>query len=130
MASGPIKVTELELSILQQIWNCENSATVNEILERWTDKPLPGYTTVLKTLQKMEQKKIVGHESAGKRYKYFSKVTKKQLTKNRLGTIISRIFSGDKISFAQHFLQNEDFNAQELKELKKLIQLKEKELSK
>ena len=55
MAIENIAVTELELLILQQIWEQGNEATVNLILGNWPKTKRPGYTTILKTLQKMEK---------------------------------------------------------------------------
>ena len=128
MSEDPIKVTDLELAILQQIWAFNNSATVNDILENWHQGDAPGYTTVLKTLQKMEAKGIVDHVAAGKKYAYFATIDKEQVTNKRLGTIVDRIFSGSKLSFAQYFIDSGEFNAEELKELKKLIAKKEKKM--
>lgn len=119
-------VTELELLILQQIWEQGGEGTVNTIIENWKDKKQPGYTTILKTLQKMEQKGIVDHYSAGKKYVYVSRVTREMVTQKRLGTIIDRVFSGDKISFAEYFVNSNQFSPDELNELKKLISSAEK----
>jgi len=127
MKDEKVKVTDLELSILQQIWRRDNKATVNEILNDWAEDKVPGYTTILKTLQKMEKKDVVGHEKNGKSYSYFSKLTKEGITNKRVGTIVNKIFSGNKVSFAEHFIQSSQFNPTELKELKKLISMKEKE---
>ncbi|HEX5420044.1 MAG TPA: BlaI/MecI/CopY family transcriptional regulator, partial [Gammaproteobacteria bacterium] len=74
MPQRRIKVTDLELLILQQIWEAEQPLTVGAIIERWPLATKPGYTTVLKTLQKMEAKAIAGHREDGKRYAYFAKV--------------------------------------------------------
>jgi BlaI family penicillinase repressor len=127
MKRGNIAVTELELLILQQMWEQENRATVNSIVDNWSEAKRPGYTTILKTLQKMEQKGIVGHHPAGKKYVYFPKVSKERITGKRLNTIIDRIFSGSKISFAEYFVNSNSFSPDELEELKKLISAKERE---
>ncbi len=122
-----ISVTELELQILQQIWEQENEATVAAIVENWPETKRPGYTTILKTLQKMEKKGIVGHRPDGKKYLYFPRVSKEKITKKRLNSIIERVFSGNDLSFAEYFVNSRSFNADELEALKKLISAKEKE---
>ena len=122
-----VKVTDLELKILQQIWTLQNNPTVSAIRENWSERKKPGYTTILKTLQKMEEKGIVGHTKDGKQYAYFSKVSRERITDNRLGTIITRIFSGNKISFAEHFIAANQFSAAELAELRELIRRKEQQ---
>jgi predicted transcriptional regulator len=114
-------VTELELQILQQIWEQGNEAPVNAIVENWPEDKQPGYTTILKTLQKMEKKGIVGHRPEGKKYLYFPKVTKEKITQKRLNTIIDRVFSGDKLSFAEFFVKSNSFSPSEIEELRQLI---------
>ena len=104
MSQENIAVTELELQILQQIWEQGDEAAVNAIVDNWPEGKRPGYTTILKTLQKMEKKGIVGHRPEGKKYLYFPKVTKEKITKKRLTAIIDRVFSGDKLSFAEYLV--------------------------
>ena len=127
MKKKSAKVTELELSVLQQIWNQSDQATVTEVLEGWAGKK-PGYTTVLKTLQKMEAKGIVSHRQDGRRYLYFPLLKRDQVTEGRLKSIVSQIFSNNKISFAEYFIKSSDLNLDEIAELKKVIAIREKEL--
>ncbi len=121
------RVTELELKVLQQIWEKNRELAVNEIVEGWPENPPPGYTTILKTLQKMEKKGIVGHIQAGRKYCYFSNVSKENVTQNRLGTIIDRVFSGNSVAFAEYFVKSNEFTYDELTRLKEMILEKEKE---
>ena len=127
MTQENIAVTELELQILQQIWEQGDEATVTAIVEKWPEGKRPGYTTVLKTLQKMEQKGIVGHRPDGKKYQYFPKVSKEKITKKRLNSIIDRVFSGSDLSFAEYFVKSRSFTPDDLDALKELISAKEKE---
>ncbi len=127
MGKNNTQVTELELKILQHIWESGQALTVTQIIENWQETKKPGYTTILKTLQKMEQKEIVGHRRDGRKYKYFSKITKENVTQNRLKAIIERMFSNDRFSFAEYFVRSNEFSAQELKQLKELIEKKERE---
>jgi predicted transcriptional regulator len=75
----------------------------------------------------MEKKGIDGHLSAGKKYIYIPKVSKENVTRKRLNTIIDRVFSGNKISFAEYFVNSSRFSPDKLEELKQLISDKEKE---
>ncbi len=127
MGNDNTKVTELELKILQQIWEKEEALTVAQIVENWPETRKPGYTTILKTLQKMEQKEIVGHRKDGRKYRYFSRVTKEDVTQSRLSSIIDRMFSSNRLSFAEYFVASNDFSADELRELKRFIEEKESE---
>lgn len=127
MANSAQRVTDLELMILQQIWEAGAARTVNQIIERWPEPKKPGYTTVLKTLQKMEAKGVVGHDEDGKRYAYFARVEKEKVADRRLETIIDRMFGGSRISFAQYFIESGDLRPDELEEVKRLIAQRQEE---
>jgi len=127
MGNDGKRVTELELKILQQIWEQQGAATVAEIIENWPDRGKPGYTTILKTLQKMDQKAIVKHRRDGRRYLYSSLVSKEEVSRNRLDSIIDRVFSSNRLSFAEYFVESSDFTREELERLKDLISRKEEE---
>lgn len=126
----PPKVTDLELTILQQIWEARDARSVSQILASWPHAKRPGYTTVLKTLQKMEAKGIVGHREEGKRYAYFSRVDREEVLERRLKTIVDRLFGGNRVSFAHYFIESSDLSADELQELKRLVTQRKKEQSK
>ena len=130
MPKLPANVTDLELTILQQIWEAGSPQTVNQILASWPGKTLPGYTTVLKTLQKMEAKGVVAHQEEGRRYAYSSRVDRSEIAQRRLTTIVDRMFRGNRVSFAQYFIESSELSADELGELKRLIARLQKEESK
>ena len=74
----PISVPELELKILTVLWEAERASSVQEVLDDW-DGISPGYTTVLKKLQVMEEKGLVCHEKAGKSYLYAPTVSRDEV---------------------------------------------------
>lgn len=124
------KVTDLELTILQQIWEAGDSQTVNQIIETWPEERKPGYTTILKTLQKMEAKGIVGHEEDGRRYAYFPVIEQEKIAAARLQTIIDRMFGGSKVSFARYFIDSSELSVEELEEVKRFVARRAREESK
>ena len=126
MPDTPPRVTDLELMVLQQIWQAGEPQTVYQIVESWPERSRPGYTTILKTLQKMEGKCLVGHQQDGRRYAYFARVERDAVAGNRLETIIERMFGGNRLSFAQYFIESGELSARELRELKRLVAQAEK----
>jgi BlaI family transcriptional regulator, penicillinase repressor len=120
-----MKLSELELRIFKHIWDLGGSATVQEVLEAWTEEPKPLYTTILKTLQILEEKKLVGHGKQGRAFRYIPLVSKKEAMQTNLGGIVKNFFNGDKLAFAQTFISDNNFSATELAELKKMLAEKE-----
>lgn len=124
------RVTDLELMILQRIWEAGDSQTVNQIIDTWPERKKPGYTTILKTLQKMEAKGVVGHDEDGRRYTYFPTIEHESIAETRLQTIIDRMFGGSKVSFARYFIDSSELSVEELEEVKRLVARRAKEESK
>lgn len=121
-----MKLTELESKIMTIIWQCDGKSSVNTILQNWKESKVPKYTTVLKILQILEKKDIVGHKRNGRSYVYFSKLNKEESLKFNLKKIVSDFFGGNKLLFANNFLNETDFTPEELHSLKTLLKEKEK----
>ena len=121
------KVAELELKILGYLWEMGNRATVHEIIDNWKDQEKPGYTTILKKLQVMEQKELVHHEKCGKAYRYIPLVSRKEVSRNRFEELLKSVFSNNKVEFAHAFFDDTNLSMDELQEIRKMIEAKEKE---
>ena len=83
--------TERELDIMSVLWR-EGSGTVAEVRERLPDEVV--YTTVLKMLQILEEKRMVRHEQEGRAYRYFPLVEQGEAAGHALGRIVDKIFHG------------------------------------
>ena len=116
------KIAELELKILGVLWNLKEGGTVRQILDRWPDSGLPGYTTVLKKLQVMEEKGIVRHEPAGKTYIYHPSVSRREVSRGKISDLVTTIFGGDRLGLTAAFLEEAEFTSEELEKVKRLIE--------
>lgn len=58
MPSGRIRLTRLELEIMDLLWELEE-ASVRELIERMPERKRPAYTTVQTMIQRLEQKGAV-----------------------------------------------------------------------
>ncbi len=123
------KPTEQEEKILKIIWQMDSSATVNQILEAWEDEKLPLYTTVLKTLQIMEQKKLVAHKKEGRAYVYFPLISRKEISGKLINNLAATFFGNNKIAMAATLINDEKLSRDEIDELKTIIEKREKELN-
>lgn len=122
------KLSELESKIINYIWNLGSKATVKEILEAWDEEKTPLYTTILKTLQIMEDKGIVGHEKSGRSYSYFPLITKKEVSGGIIRNLLSNFFGGNKMALATTLINDEKLSQKDIDDLKSLIKEKEDEL--
>ena len=111
-------LTRLELEIMQVIWRqgASNVAAVQDGLEQEL-----AYTTVLSLLQTMEQKGLVGHESAGKAYVYCPLVQRENTFRKLAGGFLDQVFDGALGEYVARALQSRRPSLQELEELERMI---------
>jgi predicted transcriptional regulator len=79
------------------------------------------YTTVLSLLQTMEQKGLVGHESAGKAYAYFAKVRRDSVFRKLAGGFLDQVFDGAMSEYVARAIQSRRPSLAELEELEAMI---------
>jgi predicted transcriptional regulator len=119
--------TPLELKVLHVLWDLGNTATVNEVIASWPEKAPPGYTTVLKVLQNMDEKGFVAHERSGRSYRYTALLPKEQLSRGRLQELLHSFYKGDKMRLVNALVEEVELSAQEIREMRKLLDEKAKE---
>ncbi|WP_435018776.1 BlaI/MecI/CopY family transcriptional regulator [Tundrisphaera sp. TA3] len=113
--------TGRELEALKVLWGREK-ATVREVYDalRPSDGEL-AYTTVLSLLQTMEQKGLVGHESAGKAYRYFPRAQRDGVFRRMAGAFLDQVFDGALGEYVARALQSRRPSPEELDELERMI---------
>src|SRR3954465_470483 len=113
--------TARELEALKVLWR-RGRATVREIYRELKPRESElAYTTALSLLQTMEQKGLVGHESAGKAYTYYAKVRRDSVFRKLAGGFLDRVFGGGMGGFVPRALQSRQSSVAELEELEKMI---------
>ncbi|MGH2646150.1 MAG: BlaI/MecI/CopY family transcriptional regulator [Ginsengibacter sp.] len=115
-----IKPTESELEILQVLWQKE-SATVREVHEELSKTKISGYTTTLKLLQIMFEKKLVTRDDSSKTHIYKAAVSKLKTQKQFLDKIINGLFYGSSTQLVLHALGNQKASKNELEEIQKYL---------
>jgi predicted transcriptional regulator len=113
--------TGRELEALKVLWE-RGKATVREVYQEL--QPRDGelaYTTVLSLLQTMEQKGLVGHESAGKAYRYFARVRRDSVFRRLAGGFLDQVFDGALGEYVARALQSRRPSLSELEELERMI---------
>jgi predicted transcriptional regulator len=113
--------TTRELEALKYLWK-HGRATVRTLYQAL--KP-PGeelaYTTVLSLLQTMEQKGLVGRESAGKAHLYFARVPREKTCRQLAGSFLDRVFDGAMNEYVVRALESRPASIEELEELERMI---------
>ena len=100
--------TDRELDIMSVLWR-RGSGTVSEVREALS--PTPGYTTVLKVLQILEEKGAVRHVEEGRAYRYLPVVEPSAAGGPALGRILDKIFHGSAEALLARLVDDADLSA-------------------
>lgn len=113
-----MKPTDAELSILRVLWN-KGRATVREVFEALEDKNVR-YTTILKQLQVMFEKGLVGRDDADKSHIYSAAITEEETQMTLLDHLLESAFAGSRSKLLMRML-NKKASKKELAEIRKLL---------
>lgn len=120
------KPTAAELEILAVLWEKE-AATVKEVHEIINERKLTGYTTVLKMMQIMREKNLVERDDANKAHVFRAVAAQSETQKSLVADLIEKAFRGSALRLVQHVLEAKPSSADELREIRQLIEKAEKE---
>jgi len=120
------KPTESEIQILQILWQYGPS-TVRFVNEKLNIEKLVGYTTTLKIMQIMFEKKLVKRDDEGKTHIYEANIDEKVAQNQLMDRFLDMAFKGSAMKMVMHALGNHKTSKQELDEIRDLLNKLENE---
>jgi predicted transcriptional regulator len=122
-----MRLGNLQLQILQVLWD-QGPATVSEVQQRLPTGHGLAYTTIATMLRKMEARRLVEHEVAGRRFVYRAAVAADEVTQSMAGDLLDRLFEGSLADMVSHLLQTREVSREELSRIEALITARKKRL--
>ena len=119
------KPTEAELQILQVLWQ-HGSSTVRFVNDKLNEEKKTGYTTTLKTMQIMFEKKLVSRNEESRTHIYDAKVKEEVVQKQLLDRFLDKTFKGSAMKLVMQALGNRKTSKEELNEIRNLLDELEK----
>ena len=119
-----ISCTDRELDVMAVLWE-RGKATVAEVRDALEDQL--AYTTVLTVLRTLEEKGHVGHEEAGKAYRYFPLVERQAAGSSAVGPLLDKLFRGSPALLLTHLVGDERLSDEELRRMARLLEQRLKE---
>jgi predicted transcriptional regulator len=121
-----MKITESELEILQVLWQ-KGEASVREVNDTLNDKREIGYTTTLKMMQLMYEKKMLSRDESQRTHTYKALLSETETQKSLTDKLLDNVFGGSALKLVMQALGNHHASKEELNEIKNLIQKIEKQ---
>jgi len=120
-----IKPTESELEILNILWE-KGPSTVRDVHEVLEHSKEAGYTTTLKLMQIMYEKKLLKRDTTAKSHVYTANVSQEKTQGQLVKKFIDSVFNGSASQMVMQALGNHKTNKKELDEIKKYLEEMEK----
>jgi predicted transcriptional regulator len=110
--------TDSELAILRVLWT-RGPSTVREVAEVMGREA--GYTTILKLMQIMTEKRLVRRNEAARTHIYEAAYTEDQTQRHLVTDLLDRVFDGSAAKLVIQALAAGKASPEELAEIRKLL---------
>jgi len=118
------QLTKAEEDIMQVLWQLEE-ANVASILDELPE-PKPAYNTVSTIVRILESKDFVDYRKEGRGHIYFPKVKKGEYSNQSINKLVDGYFQGSFKSMVSFFMNKNDISINEMEDILKEINKKEK----
>jgi BlaI family transcriptional regulator, penicillinase repressor len=112
------KPTDAELAILRVLWT-RGPSTVREVAAALGRDG--AYTTILKLLQIMADKRLVRRDESARRHVYAAAFTEHQTQRQLVSDLLDRAFGGSASKLVLHALEARKATPEELAEIRRLL---------
>ena len=114
-------LTDAEARVMAVLWD-RKRATVADVVEALSTERAVSYSTVQTILRILETKGYVSHSKAARAFVFRPLVNERQARRRALRHLVARLFRGSPGLLVLNVLEDERIDADELKQLKKLIE--------
>lgn len=128
MRDDPPKPTDAELEILSVLWS-RGPSTVRDVHEVIAESKPTQYTTVLKQLQVMSEKGLVGRDESQRSHIYHASRPRDWTRQQLAGDLLQRAFEGSASELMMGALSAQRASKRELAELRRILAEYEKRLA-
>lgn len=121
MARRDYELGEAELAVVRVLWD-HGQQTVRDVMMRLHERGRKvAYTTVLTFLTRLESKGFVASDKAGLAYVYRAKITRDNVTRSRVRTLMEQLYDGAPGPMVLQLIEDGRFTTDEIAQLRKLI---------
>lgn len=121
MVRKPKDVTDAELAVLQALWDRGPSTTRQLTDLLYPDGPASQSATVLKLLERLEQKQCVRRERPGGANVFSAVVKREELIERRLQAVAESLCEGSRTPLLMHLVDPERLTREERDTLRALV---------
>jgi predicted transcriptional regulator len=117
---NPPLPTDAELEILRVLWK-RGPSTVREVFEELKQAKPVGYTTVLKFMQIMAEKRLVGRNEQNRTHIYSAMAPRESTQRQMVGDLLDRAFGGSATQLVMQALSAKRATPGEIDQIRRLL---------
>lgn len=114
-----MSLSKSEEQLMEIIWKGGN-IFMKEIIDNYPE-PKPASTTIATLLKRMQDKGFVGYKLFGNSRQYHPLIKKEEYFSKHVNGIIKDFFGDSALQFASFFAKTSNLSAEELEDLKKIV---------
>ena len=118
--SKPPKPTDAELSILRVLWS-RGPSTVRQVQQELNKVRPTGYTTALKFLQIMTEKRLVSRDESNRTHIYRPRLPRERTQRQLVKDVLDKAFGGATAELVSQALMSGKTSAEDLEEIRTLL---------
>jgi BlaI family penicillinase repressor len=117
---SPVEPTKSELEILQVLWD-KGPSTVREVNNELRKQRDVNYTTTLKQMQIMADKRLLNRDQGQMKHIYSVAVEEQELKAHLLDKFVDSMYKGSASKLVLQLIGNKNTSWQDLQEIKDMI---------
>ena len=118
-------LTEAELRLMNVLWS-KGPATVQQVQDWLSADHELAYNSVLTTIRILEKKGYLKHTKDGRAHIYRPVIAREDASRSEVRHLVSRFFGNSHRSLLLNLLEEETFNADEVKQLRQILEAGER----
>ena len=126
--SSKSKLTTAEWEVMKASWDLESAVTVRDVLEHLHPEGGKAYTTIQTVMNILEKKKLLSRQKIGLVNFYTPTLSRQDITRGEMSRLVNGVFSGSIAAVASTLMSLEDFDLDDLAEIRALLARREEEL--
>jgi BlaI family penicillinase repressor len=115
-----VSISDAEWQVMNVVWEGQ-PLTAQEIVAKLAQESEWAPPTIKTMLHRLVKKQVLTYESQGNRYVYRSFVRRSECIRQASRSFLARVFEGDPAPLVAHFLRSSKLSAQEIAELRKIL---------
>ncbi len=120
------KLGSVQLKILRALWRLQR-ATARQLTDEMNKQEPIAHSTVQTLLRQLETKGAIGHEKEDRTFVFYPIAKESNVKQSATKDLVQNVFGGKVGGLVSYLLENEKISAAELKQIKSLLNKKDKQ---